>query len=76
MNVRAKFKVQSVTLVEGGLATVVLLPVTGGSPENEKFYKWTPGGKIELSTVNAAAAAAFNPGGMMYVDFTPVETPA
>ena len=75
MTVRAKFKVQSVTLTEGRLATVVLLPVVGGSPENEQFYKYTPAGKIELSTVNSGAAAAFEPGGMMYVDFTRCELP-
>lgn len=67
--VRAKFKVQSVTKAEGGANRVELRPVTGGSPENEQFYKWTPGGSIDLQTVNEAAAAQFEPGAQFYVDF-------
>lgn len=71
--VRAKFKVQSVTESEGGLKTAKLYPVTGGSPENEAFYKWTPSGSIDLGTMNDAAAAEFAPGRTFYVDFTPAE---
>ncbi len=69
--VRAKFKVQSVTESEGGLKTANLTPVTSGSPENEKFFKWTPGGQIQLGTINPHAAAQFVPGKQFYVDFTP-----
>jgi hypothetical protein len=47
-----------------------LEPVTSGSPENESFYKYTPGGKISLSTINADAAKQFVPGQYYYVDFT------
>jgi hypothetical protein len=68
MNVRAKFKVTKVELSEGG-AAVELTPVTGGSSENEKFYKYTPGGSITLRTINREAAAQFEPGREMYVDF-------
>jgi hypothetical protein len=68
--VRAKFKVQSVTESEGGLKSVNLSPVVGGSPENEKFFKWTPGGQIQLGTINPDAAAQFTPGRQFYVDFT------
>ena len=71
MTVRAKFKVVSVTQGENGTNSVRLQPVTGGSPENEAFYKWTPSGQIELSTINADAAAQFAPGAQFYVDFTP-----
>lgn len=71
MTVRAKFKVLSITESEGGLKTARLSPVTSGSPENEAFYKWTPGGGIELSTLNPAAAEHFVPGRQFYVDFTP-----
>jgi len=73
MTVRAKFKVQSVTESEGGLKSARLHPVTSGSPENAEFYKWTPGGSIELSTMNPAAAEQFRPGREFYVDFTPAE---
>lgn len=73
MTVRAKFKVQSVTESEGGLKTANLSPVTSGSPENERFFKWTPGGQIQLGTINPDAAAQFVPGRQFYVDFTPAE---
>lgn len=72
MSVRAKFKVETVTHTTSG-ASVLLQPVTGGSKENESFYRYTPGGKIELSTVNKAAAEQFVPGKEFYVDFTAVE---
>lgn len=73
MSVRAKFKVVSVTESEGGMKSVKLQPVTGGSPENESFFKWTPMGSIEIGTLNADAAARFVPGKQMYVDFTAAE---
>lgn len=72
MTVRAKFKVESVTHTANG-ASVKLQPVTCGSAENEKFFKWTPWGAIEIGTVNAEAAAQFKPGQSFYVDFTPAE---
>ncbi len=74
--VRAKFTVTSVepngaTDEENKGSTVTLLPVVGGSPENDSFYKWTPGGEISLSTINEVAAAQFEVGKEFYVDFTP-----
>ena len=69
---RAKFKVESVTQDTNGHA-VKLVPVTGGSPENESFFKWTPWGEIKIGTINAEAAANFAPGKQFYVDFTPAE---
>lgn len=72
MTVRAKFSVQSVLHSVSG-ATVTLTPVVSGSKENESFYKYTPGGKIELSTVNPEAAAQFSPGKEFYIDFSPAE---
>jgi hypothetical protein len=76
--VRAKFTVQSVTPngatdpKEKG-STVSLLPVTGGSKENEEFYKWTPGGNILLSTINEEAASQFVVGKSFFVDFSPAD---
>lgn len=49
-----------------------MYPVTSGSPENESFFKWTPGGKLELSTVNPEAAKQFVPGKQYYIDITEV----
>ena len=53
---------------------VTLQPVYDSDPksENGQFYKFTPGGKIELETINAAAAASLKIGTEVYVDFTPV----
>ena len=69
--VRAKFRVET---VENGAesANISLRPVSGGSPENESFYKYTPSGLIELCTINKDAAAQFAPGDEFYVDFSKV----
>jgi hypothetical protein len=76
--VRAKFTVTSIE--SNGAAdsdnmgsTITLLPVTGGSKENDNFYRWTPGGSIVLSTINPEAAIQFEPGKTFYVDFTLAE---
>ena len=69
---RAKFRVEEVGQNMSG-HYVNLRPVTGGSPENEQFYKYTPCGEIKLGTINAEAAANFAPGKQFYVDFTPAE---
>ena len=67
---RAKFKCTSVTVTEIG-STILLEPVTQGSPENENFFKWTPFGKIEIGTINPSVT--FNPGKEYYVDFNQVD---
>jgi len=75
MSVRAKFRVSSITHYEGSNTSVKLAPVVGGSEENKRFYKYTPGGLIELSTVNEESAAQFKVGAEYYVDFTLVPGP-
>jgi hypothetical protein len=70
--VRAKFKVEEVTQSTQGYS-VRLTPVSGGSPENESFFKWTPWGEIKIGTINVEAAANFTPGKQFYVDFSPAE---
>lgn len=71
--VRAKFAVQEKTEAAAGNHTIKLIPVVGGSPENDAFYKYTPAGNITLTTINADAAKQFAVGQSFYVDFTPVE---
>jgi len=71
--VRAKFKCTQITESEGGIKTVKLAAVTSGSDENKEFFKWTPSASIDLSTLNAAASAAFVPGKEYFVDFTPAQ---
>lgn len=79
MSVRAKFVVNSITRrkhwdkTKPDLFDVKLYPVTSGSEENKKLYEATPGGDINLSTINEAAANALPLGGEVYVDFTPAE---
>lgn len=75
MSVRAKFRCESVTKTANSAASVTLSPVTNGSPENDSFYKWTPGGCIALQTINESAADQFVPGKDYYVDFTPADAP-
>lgn len=74
MKVRAKFKVENVVPNDDdGGGTVSLHPVYSGSPENDAFYRLTPGGAIMLSTVSSVALSAFKVGAEFYVDFTPAE---
>ncbi|HRD85799.1 MAG TPA: hypothetical protein PLF63_11570, partial [Rubrivivax sp.] len=57
--------------------TIFLCPVYDPDPasENAQFFRWTPWGRIELGTVNPAAAAHFSQGAEVYVDFTPAIAP-
>lgn len=72
MIVRAKFTVVSnMPVPYGSGATITLSPVISGSVENESFYSYTPGGSIQLSTVNQTAADQFVVGKTFYVDFIP-----
>jgi len=43
-------------------------PVTCGSEENKKFFKYTPYGKFELGTINVDAADQIKVGEEYYVD--------
>lgn len=67
-SVRAKFKCTQKS--EDSFAhSVILTPVVGGSPENDAFYKATPGGDIKLTTVSKSASDSFEVGKEYYVDF-------
>lgn len=74
--VRAKFKVDQVSKNEEGAGSVTLRPVYGGSPENDEFFRMTPGGQITLATINPVALGQFTEGKEYFVDFTPAESPA
>lgn len=73
MQVRAKFKVTDKNQNVGGFE-IKMSPVTSGSPENEKFFKYTPGGTVHIMTINADAAKQFEVGQEYYVDFTHAES--
>lgn len=70
--VRAKFKVEHVKHYED-VSEVRLTPVYDEDPESEngKFFKYTPGGEIEMHVVNPETANLFEPGKEYYIDFTP-----
>jgi hypothetical protein len=84
MTVRAKFKVNMVTLQMGStkneegkwvpapIKTVHLSPVYSDDPnsENKKFWQASPSGKIELGCINMAAADQFELDKEYYIDFT------
>ena len=70
--VRAKFKVESVIRFVSG-TQITMRPVTSGSPENEKFYRYTPCGELSLQTVNEEAAKQFEPGKEYYIDISLAE---
>ncbi len=72
--VRAKFVVQSVKQWAYGGREIEATAVTGGPneiPENQRFHKATPSGKITMNVDNPSAAEVFVPGMEFYVDFTP-----
>ena len=80
MNVRCKMKVEGIEAAtygdegqKGG--AVRLAPVISGSPENESFYKYTPGGSLFLSTINQSAFDQFKLGQEFYVDLIPADPP-
>lgn len=47
MSVRAKMRVDENTELQEDGFEVVLYPVTGGSEENDKYFKYTPGRSLQ-----------------------------
>lgn len=70
---RAKFKLTEKTELEGNYSRVKFQPVTGGSIENESFFKWTPYGSIDIGTINENVLKSMTVGKSYYVDFTEAE---
>jgi len=54
----------------GGCWDVAFYPVTSGSDENRSFYKYTPAGRLEFSTINKASADMFIVGTDYYIDIS------
>jgi hypothetical protein len=74
--VRAKFTVQSSTEVPWNTDArqVVLAPQYDTSiPEDLRYSRATPSGRIEMQIDNPPAAVQFEQGKAFYVDFTAVE---
>ncbi len=71
---RCKFVCQWKQTNESG-TTAQFGAVTSGSPENQQFFKWTPGGTLNLYVVGDAAAEQIEMGREYYLDITPAERP-
>ena len=70
--VRCKFKCEMNELL-GDTSRIKLTPVFADeNQENKVFFKYTPGGSIDLQVVNPDAAKQFEVGKEYYIDFTPV----
>jgi hypothetical protein len=63
--VRCKMVCRQIGADENGTHEVRMTPVTGGSEENEQYFKWTPGGELKLCVLNKQY---FEPGKAYYVD--------
>jgi hypothetical protein len=72
MVIRAKFSVWSKQVSDGN-TQVTLGAVVTGSPENERFFKFTPSATINLNTINETAGNEFEIGDEFCVDFTKCE---
>lgn len=70
MNVRAKFRCQSVTTHAGGGEEVRLSAVSPDSEDNKAWSKWTPSGELSMYISNEAAHGAFEPGVDYFLDIT------
>ena len=70
--VRAKFICDSKTENRGEFS-IILMPVTSGSKENEEFYKYTPWGRLELGGLKKEIADGMKVGGEYYIDITAAE---
>jgi hypothetical protein len=73
MEVIAKFRCElneAKSKAEGGGSRIRLSAVTGGSAENESFFRYTPNATVDLQTVNEDAAKQFEVGKEYYVKFS------
>jgi hypothetical protein len=68
MNVRAKFKVQSVTHTEANGSTIVMGAIHGN--DNKTWSKWTPSGTLTLQCCNPGATEQFKPGACVFLDLS------
>lgn len=72
MNIRAKFKVESVSKTEFGEGVKMNAVCYDGTKENASFSKFTPSGSFEMFVTNEKLFGAFKPGAEYYLDFKEV----
>jgi len=76
MKVRSKFILNEIRQHSGNVnaRTFVFNAVCNdGTPENEKFAKYTPNGRLEFYVDNPAVIESYQLGKSYYFDSTPVE---
>lgn len=73
MRVRSKFKLQEIRQHAGSsMRTFIFSAVCAdGTPENEKFAKYTPNGRLEFVVDNPAVIESYKLGSEYYFDSTP-----
>jgi hypothetical protein len=70
--IRAKLRCMNKTINWNGQVDFRFMPVLGGTPENEDFYKYTPAGEVTMAFQGEPAAAGtpeLVPGQFYYFDF-------
>lgn len=72
---RAKMKLESIRDSGGQDAKqLTFRAVTDdGTPENERYHRYTPCGTVEMTVDNPKALEGMAPGDSFYVDFTKAE---
>lgn len=75
MTVRAKFRLGEITQTAGvsGTKYVFWAVCADEIPENQRYHKWTPSGRLEITVNNPAVS--FELGQQYYLDFVPVSQP-
>lgn len=69
--VRAKFMVLEANLLPGGATQVVMAPQYDPEiPEDRRFLKATPAGRLEMLIDNPAAIDQLQPGRHFYLDLS------
>ena len=72
--VRGKFKLDQITANAGqsGKQLTFKAVCNDGTPENERFHRYTPSGSLSMYVDSEPALAQFELGKEYYLDFTPV----
>lgn len=75
MVVRAKFVCTSKLIVAGCPSVEYKFTAVSndGTPENERFHRYTPSGEMKILVDNPAVDGFFMPGARYYLDITPVD---
>ena len=74
--VKAKFKCDSMTPIDGDQTQLKMSAVVSGSEENKSFSRWTPAANLEMCISNETAAKTFfEPGLEYYLTFEVASIP-